>query len=559
MLLALAQINTTVGALARNTNRVIQALEEAQRRGAELVIFPELTITGYPPMDLLDRRSFVTHNLDMLDKIAAATAHLPAALVGFVDRDESGEGKGLFNAAALCAEGRVVAVRHKMLLPTYDVFDEARYFDSAPDNKPVDFKGLRIGVTICEDIWNNALYWKLQDRRRLYKTDPVENLAKQGVDFLVNMSASPFTEGKRALKRDMFAAAARRHNLPLVHVNLTGGNDNLVFDGWSNVFNARGEIVVQARDFAESLLVVDSAEFMDGEVPINPALQEKTCTEEIEAIVEALTLGIRDYFHKCGFKAAVIGLSGGIDSAVTAALAVRAVGAENVAGVSMPSQFSSDHSVTDAEVLAKNLGIRYESIAIEPAFKQYTEMLEPVFQGTPFGLAEENLQARIRGNLLMAYANKFSALVLSTGNKSELATGYCTLYGDMCGGLAVLSDVPKLMVYEVAHYINRESEIIPNNSIVKPPSAELRPDQLDSDSLPPYEILDPIIRANVEEGLYVDEIVERGFDPETVERVLRMIARNEYKRRQAAIGLKITHRAFGYGRRVPVARGNDFD
>ncbi|MFP4380343.1 MAG: NAD+ synthase [Candidatus Sumerlaeia bacterium] len=561
MRIALAQINTTVGAIARNTNRAIRALEEADKMKADLVIFPEMTLTGYPPMDLLDRRSFTTHNLQALDKVVRATENLPAALIGFVHRDDEAEGKGLFNAVAFCAEGKHVSTHCKTLLPTYDVFDEARYFDSALSNEIMEFQGVRIGVSVCEDIWNDALYWKLRERKRRYDRDPIDCLQEQGMDLLVNISASPYTEGKRALKREMFAATARRRNCPLVHVNLVGGNDNLIFDGWSNVFDRTGRIVAQARDFEEALMVIDIDPYLeegDSAEP-NPEHIEHTSSEEIEAICRALTLGIKDYMGKCGFKEVVIGLSGGIDSAVTAALAVRALGSDRVTGVAMPSQYSSDHSRSDAKILAENLGIAFHEIAIQPVFQKMLDTMEPYFEGLPFGEAEENLQARIRGNILMSLANKFGRLVLSTGNKSEMAVGYCTLYGDMSGGLAVLSDVPKTMVYQLAEYMNRGGELIPKNTITKPPSAELRPDQRDTDSLPPYDILDPIIRGYVEEGLYVSEIVERGYDRETVERVIRMIERNEYKRRQAAIGLKITHRAFGYGRRMPVARGSDLE
>jgi NAD+ synthase (glutamine-hydrolysing) len=553
MRIALAQINTTVGALARNADRVIQFLEQARNQDAELVVFPELTLTGYPPLDLLDRPSFITHNLEALDRVAAATTNLPAALVGFVHREEGRVGTGLFNAAALCAEGKVQSIHCKTLLPTYDVFDERRYFDPAPEVTVAEFKGHRLGISICEDVWNDAQFWSQMARPRRYEVDPVERLAEQGMDLLLNISASPFTEGKRTFKREMFAAVARRHGVPLAHVNLVGGNDSLIFDGWSNVFNRDGEIVVQARDFGESLLVWDTESQAAGSGTVEPV-----AGEEIETICEALTLGIRDYLGKQGFRSAIVGLSGGVDSALTCALAVRALGAENVVGIAMPSQFSSQHSLDDAAALAQALGIEYHVVPIFPIFERYVESLKPIFQDRPFDVAEENLQARVRGNLLMAYSNKFGHIVLSTGNKSEMAVGYCTLYGDMSGGLAVLSDVPKTMVYELSHFLNREREVIPWNTIRKAPSAELRPDQFDSDSLPPYEILDPIIRAYVEEGLFVEEIVSRGFEEAVVERVIRMIERSEYKRRQAAIGLKVTHRAFGYGRRMPVARGRDF-
>lgn len=556
--IALAQINTTVGAIRRNSLQILETLQKAARYQADLVIFPELAITGYPPLDLLDRPSFITHNLEAIERIAAATSDLPAALVGFVQRENSETGKGLFNSAALCAEGKIQAVQSKTLLPTYDVFDETRYFDSAPSRTVLSFKGLRLGVSICEDIWNDALYWKMRDQRRRYPVDPVEELAGQGMDLLINMAASPYTEGKRAMKEGMLAAAAKRHQCPLIHVNLVGGNDSLIFDGWSNVFNKEGAIVAQCADFQEDLLVLDLDTESGTVTETGAGLNHNVQPEEIGAMADALTLGIRDYLGKTGFQKAIIGLSGGIDSAVTAALAVRALNPEHVLGVAMPSEYSSDHSRSDAMELAENLGIRFHEIAIQEVYGSFLKTLGPYFEGTPFGLAEENLQARARGALLMALANKFGAIVLSTGNKSEMAVGYCTLYGDMNGGLAVLSDVPKTKVYDLARWLNRKQELIPENTIQKPPSAELRPDQKDSDSLPPYETLDPIIRLHVEEGFYVDEIVAEGFERETVERVLQLIERNEYKRRQAAIGLKVTHRAFGYGRRMPVARAADF-
>lgn len=540
---------------------ILEVLQKAKSQKADLVLFPELAITGYPPLDLLDRRSFITHNLEALERVAEATRDLPAALVGFVDRDDAVAGKGLYNAAAFCNAGKVQSIHQKKLLPTYDVFDEARYFDSGVVNPVLVFQGRRFGVTICEDIWNNALYWRLQDRRRLYEVDPVEELHREGAEFIINLSASPYTMGKRELKKEMFASMALRWQSPLLHVNLVGGNDNLIFDGWSNVFNDHGEIVAQCRDFEESLLVVEADAMLPEADVVRP---QEECFEPVSAggiatVHEALLLGLRDYVRKCGFKSVIVGLSGGIDSAVTCALAARALGREKVTGVAMPSEYSSEHSRTDARRLAENLGIAFHEIAVREIYDCYLKTMQPVFEGTEFGVAEENFQARIRGNILMGMANKFGHLVLSTGNKSELAVGYCTLYGDMSGGLAVLSDVPKTLVYDLARYINQDGEWIPHNTIVKPPSAELRPDQFDSDSLPPYEVLDPIIRAYVEEGLYSDEIADRGFERDTVERVLRMIARNEYKRRQAAIGLKVTHRAFGYGRRMPVARGNDFE
>jgi NAD+ synthase (glutamine-hydrolysing) len=555
MRIALAQINTTVGAIARNADLVLSTLKDAAEGGADLVVFPELTLTGYPPLDLLDRPSFIKHNLQQLHRVAAEAADLPAAIIGFVDRDNSCEGTGLFNAAALISQGKVQEIRHKSLLPTYDVFDEMRYFDAAYDNPVIEFNNIRIGLSICEDIWNDALFWGRSTRQLRYIHDPVEAHAKTGCDLMINIAASPFTEGKRKIKRQMFSAVAKRHSVPLVCVNLIGGNDSLIFDGWSNVFDSQGRVVHQAPDFQSALTYWD----YDKDAPSPENVDEPEPRSELSAILEALTLGISDYFAKTGFKSTIIGLSGGIDSALTAAIAVRALGAENVSGIAMPSDYSSQHSVDDARALARNLGIEFHIIPIKPAYETQIQMLAPLFKDLPFGVAEENLQARVRGNILMAISNKFGGLLLSTGNKSELAVGYCTLYGDMNGGLAVLSDVPKVMVYDLSRLINADREIIPDNTITKPPSAELRPDQKDSDSLPDYAILDPIIRAYVEEGLYIDEIVERGYERPTVERVIRMIERAEYKRRQAAIGLKVTHRAFGYGRRMPVARGRDLE
>lgn len=548
MKIALGQINTTVGAIGRNADKVIATMEAAKAQGADLLLLPELTLTGYPPKDLVHRPSFVTHNLEALERVVLASASLPAVVVGFVDHNTGGEGAGLFNAAAFCAGGQLQSVHRKTLLPTYDVFDEGRYFDPAMSNPVAEYQGLRLGISICEDIWNDALYWRQKGRRR-YKGDPIEDLASQGFDLLVNISASPFAESKRHLKKEMLAATARRYGKPVIQVNLVGGNDSLIFDGWSNVFGPEGDILAQAKDFAEDLLIYDTE--------LGGGRRESIPDDEIGMVCNALVLGLQDYVAKCRFQTVVVGLSGGIDSAVVATLAARALGSSQVFGVAMPSPFSSQHSVDDARALAKNLGIDFRTIPISGIFESYLGALAPHFEGKPFGQAEENLQARIRGNLLMALSNKFGHLVLSTGNKSELAVGYCTLYGDMSGGLAVISDVPKTMVYQLAEHLNRDGEKIPRNSIEKAPSAELRPNQFDTDSLPPYDILDPIIRAYVEEHFYVDEITERGFDRSIVERVIRMIENNEYKRQQAAIGLKVTSRAFGYGRRMPVARGRD--
>lgn len=538
----LAQINTTVGAVDDNAAKAIEWIDRAREEGADLVVFPELTLAGYPPKDLLEFSWFAERNRAGLERLAKATDGI-GALVGFVSQHATDEGKGLHNSAALLADGKIVSTHHKTLLPTYDVFDEARHFDPAQAVQPVEFRGVRLGVSICEDCWNDRLYWG----HRLYANDPIENLAGQGIDVLINLSASPFAAGKRSLKREMFSRIASRHKVPLVHVNLVGGNDSIIFDGWSNVFDGQGAIVAQLADFYEDAAIVDL------EKPMGP-LAKVAATDEAQ-VYEALLLGIRDYLGKCGFKRAVVGLSGGIDSALTATLAAHALGKENVLGVSMPSRYSSQGSLDDAKALAKNLGIEYRVVPIGPAYSAYLEMLPELEGGDHPDLASENLQARIRGMILMAISNKQGHIVLATGNKSELAAGYCTLYGDMVGGLAVIGDVPKTMVYAVARYINNREgrEVIPQNTIEKPPSAELAPDQKDTDSLPPYEELDPIVAAYVEDRLDANAIVEQGHDRAMVEKVIRMINLNEYKRMQAAMVLKVTSKAFGHGRRMPVA------
>ncbi len=554
MRIALAQINTTVGAASENARKIIETYHRAAALGAELVVFPELAITGYPPRDLLEQPAFIDANLAALDTIAEATKSngnkSPGLIVGYVHRREGGEGKDLHNAAALIENGRIVSRHFKMLLPTYDVFDEARHFEPAKSVQCAEFRGTKIALTICEDFWNDRLYW----RKRIYPIDPVEQLAAQKPDLMITISASPYWLGKPKLRAEMYSVATKRYGVPLVHVNLVGGNDSLIFDGRSNAWGADGRLLHQSPSCIEDLAIVDLQKEGLAEAKRLPVpLFEGNSDEEV---YDALCLGIRDYVGKCGFKRVLIGLSGGIDSALTAALAADALGPEAVVGVSMPSQFSSDHSLGDAEALAKNLGIEYKSLPIQPIFDRFMETLSPVFAGTPFGLAEENLQARIRGNLLMSLSNKFGWLVLTTGNKSELAMGYCTLYGDMSGGLAVISDVFKTRVYSLSRWVNRERERIPKSSIEKPPSAELRPNQLDTDSLPPYEILDPIIEAYVERHLDANQIATMGNDPDLVKRIIRSIERNEYKRQQAPLGLKVTGKAFGPGRRMPIARGD---
>lgn len=544
MKVALAQINTTVGALQANTNKMLALIAQAREAGAELLMFPELAITGYPPMDLLDRESFVEANLACLDELRKAS-HGLTVVVGFVDRNLTNKGKRLFNAAAVLQNGKITSVHHKTLLPTYDVFDEDRYFEPADLVTPVNLLGHHVGVSICEDIWNDSDFWS----RRLYLSDPIESLWRQGMDLLLNISASPFHTGKPQLRLAMVQAACRKYRLPAIYVNQVGGNDGLVFDGHSFIVDAQGHLLWMGQGFAEEFVVLE----LDDLKPMGGFNWDS----DMAMIEKALVLGTRDYLHKTGFKSAVLGLSGGIDSAITAAIAAQALGPENVLGVAMPSQYSSEGSVTDAEALAKNLGIPYREIPIQPIFDSFRAALAPAFEGKAEDVTEENLQARIRGNLLMALSNKFGHLLLTTGNKSEMAVGYCTLYGDMCGGLAVIADLPKTWVYDLARYMNRNGEVIPENTITKPPSAELRPDQTDQDTLPPYEILDGILQAYIEESKSNAEIAELGYDREVVDWVIRKINFNEYKRRQAPPGLKVTRKAFGQGRRYPIARGYD--
>lgn len=541
MKIALAQINQTVGDFPKNAEKICSYIERARRRNADLVVFPELSVTGYPPKDFLDVPAFIDENLRTLDTIASRVYDI-SAIVGFVDRNKRRHGKFVHNAAAFIQDHKIVSVHHKSLLPTYDVFDECRYFEPAHTISPVKFMDSILGISICEDIWNDEEFWP----RPLYEIDPIENLISYGANVMINISSSPFTVEKHdKIRLRMLIHDAMKYKVPFIYVNQVGGNDDLVFDGNSVVINAQGRLIAQAASFEEDLMVVDIE---------NPAVQIQPRTySPIETIHMALIAGLRDYVIKCGFKKVVIGLSGGIDSAVTAALAVEALDNENVVGVLMPSRFSSQGSVDDAVKLSQNLGIAYKVIPIQDVFETYQKTLQTEFKGIPFDSTEENLQARIRGNILMALSNKYGYLVLTTGNKSELAVGYCTLYGDMSGGFALISDVPKTMVYELARYINREKEIIPLNSIVKPPSAELKPNQFDQDSLPPYDVLDGILKAYVEDARGIDEIIRIGFDEKVVREIIRKVNRNEYKRRQAAPGIKVTSKAFGLGRRMPIA------
>lgn len=537
MKIALVQFNPTVGDVTGNAARILGAVARAKEAGAELVIFPELALVGYPPRDLLYRQEMLQAVEQVLrEEVAPASREIGIILGAPVEEDGR-----LYNAALLFAGGAMAGRQDKTLLPSYDVFDETRYFKPAAARRPVVFGNETIGLTVCEDVWNDKDYW----RRQIYEVDPVAELVAQEATLLVNISASPYHYGKRRLRADMLAHTAHKYHRPLLYVNQVGGNDELIFDGSSLVLTERGTLAWEGQAFAEDFAVIDTAALPPGRPPGEVA-------EDIASIYAALVLGTRDYFRKTGFKRAVVGLSGGIDSSVVAVLAAAALGPENVLGVGMPSRYSSPGSLRDAEKLARNLGIGWRVIPIETIFAAYLQTLNP--DGAPrLDVAEENIQARIRGNILMFISNREGCLVLSTGNKSELAVGYCTLYGDMSGGLSVLADVPKTMVYELARYINREREIIPASVLTKPPSAELRPDQRDEDSLPPYRLLDPILRAYIEENLPAQEIAARGFDPALVQNVIRRVDRAEYKRRQAAPGLKVTTKAFGMGRRFPVA------
>jgi NAD+ synthetase len=545
--LTLAQLNFTVGAFDGNVELMRRAVVQAEAAGSDLVVFSELATTGYPPRDLLLHPRFVDANLAALDRVAALSTGRLAILVGFVDRNPSSPGKPLFNAAALCHSGRVVERRHKSLLPTYDVFDEDRYFEPAREVAPMACAGMRLGVTICEDLWNDKEIWP----RQLYHRNPVEELAVAGADLLINISASPFSLEKADLRRRLVTRDAVAYRRYFFYLNQVGGNDELIFDGHSIGVAPDGREILRGAEFAEDLLTIDVPRPGD-EAAITPVVRPEAASVE-EAAYRALVLGLRDYTRKCGFTDVVIGLSGGVDSAVTACLAAAALGPEHVLGVAMPARYSSAHSLTDAEALARALGIRYERIPVDPVFQSYLDALDPVLGDAAGGVTGENLQARVRGATLMALSNRLGALLLTTGNKSELAVGYCTLYGDMCGGLAVISDVPKMLVYGLARFINRDREIIPVSTLTKPPSAELRPDQRDSDSLPPYDVLDAVIAAYVEQHLGAEDLVGRGFDAAMVRRVIGLIDRSEYKRRQAAPGLRISSKAFGLGRRYPVA------
>jgi NAD+ synthase (glutamine-hydrolysing) len=551
MRIGLAQINTTVGDLTGNRRRILDAYHALVAQGAELVLYPELVVCGYPPRDLLFKRRFVPDVEQSAHEIAAAIGEVPA-IIGYTEANTTGRGRAAFNSAGFCHRGRLVRSARKCLLPTYDVFDEDRYFEPATEPIVIEHGGRRIGLTICEDIWTHPII----PTRRLYNgLDPVRQLATQRCDVVVNLSASPWNHGKGSVRHTLVADAAKALGCPLAYVNAVGGNDELLFDGRSLVCDATGKVIGGLAAFREERQVVDAA---NGPQRIHPTFAQ----EELADMFDALVLGVRDYAHKTGFKQALLGLSGGIDSALTAVIAAEALGKENVIGVSLPSSISSQHSKDDARAVAENLGIRYETVRIADVVGEAEKALWHLFARRPRDITEENIQARARGLLLMAISNKFGALLLTTGNKSELAVGYCTLYGDMCGGLAVISDVFKTQVYALSRWINsnyasradRAKEIIPQNSIDKAPSAELRPNQTDQDSLPPYDVLDAILRGYVEEGLSSADLVAQGFKEDVVKDVIRKVDLNEYKRKQAAPGLKITPLAFGVGRRIPIVQ-----
>jgi NAD+ synthase (glutamine-hydrolysing) len=539
---ALAQINPTVGDFTGNLEKIFSASRRAAEQGARLTVFSELAICGYPPADFLEKPGFLARCRTAVDELASATRELSTAvLAGVALPAPGGAGKPAVNAAVLLNRGRLLLEQHKRLLPFYDVFDEQRYFCPARSQQVIELDGARLAITICEDAWNDKGFWP----RRLYSIDPMEEIMAQHPALHINISSSPFWHGKRELRRQMLGAIARRDRIPVIMCNQVGGNDSLIFDGSSVALNGRGELIAQAASFEEDLVIVDPCQAQPVAEP--PA-------DDTEAAYRALVLGTRDYLHKCGFRKAIVGLSGGIDSALVAAIATEALGADNVLAVGMPSPYSSRGSIDDSRRLAANLGIHFELISITELFRGFTHTLEPLFAGNAEDLTEENIQPRIRGTLLMALSNKLGALVLTTGNKSEMAVGYCTLYGDMVGALAVIGDLVKTRVYAVCRWLNRNGEVIPPAILEKPPSAELRPGQMDTDSLPPYDVLDPILEAYVERYETPEYIAStHGYAPDLVRQVVRLVERSEYKRQQAAPVLKVTSKSFGSGRRFPIA------
>lgn len=560
MKIALIQINPLVGDFSYNAGRIEHWASLARKKGCDLAIFPELALCGYPPQDLLERPSFIADHGTAFAELVAKINGI-GVLCGQLESHTGSTGKPLHNSATLFEGGEILFTARKRLLPTYDVFDESRYFEPGGASEPFEYKGLSLGITVCEDIWND----KGSFPQQLYAVDPVGELVEKlravgkHIDLLINISASPFHIGKEAVKQSIFTRVCRNNKLPIIYVNQVGGQDSLLFDGWSMAMDTEGRIVARAARFAEDMVMIDTDSWQ-GEIHAEQQGMITDTDNEVESVFHALVMGVRDYARKCGFSKGVLGLSGGIDSAVTCAIACKALGSGNVIGVAMPSPYSSRESVEDAGQLAQNLGCTFTTIPITHVFSAFKDSLQPVFEknagkaGSKPDVTEQNIQARIRGNLLMAISNKHGSLLLSTGNKSEMAVGYCTLYGDMSGGLAVIADVPKMLVYRLAEFINREQELIPARCISKPPSAELAPDQLDQDDLPPYEVLDPILKAYLEENKGIDEIVVSGFKRQIVEDIIRRIKVNEYKRKQAPLGLKVTSKAFGYGRRYPTAQ-----
>jgi NAD+ synthetase len=544
MKIAIAQINPIIGDFKHNFDKMKLFANQAKKLHCDLIVFSELVITGYPPRDLLERTDFIDENLTCLERLLTSIRGI-GVICGFVDKNPEGKGKPLYNGAILFEDEKIIHKVHKRLLPTYDIFDELRYFEPGKKSLPCSYKGSKIGLTICEDAWNDEDFFQ----ERVYAHDPVAQIVQAGADLVINIAASPYYLGHDTFRQNMFAFMAQKYRLPFLCSNQVGGNDSVLFDGSSTVFDKNGNIIARASDFTEDIVIFDSKTLQAGKDSIH-----KVSQSDAESILNALVMGTHDYMTKCGFSKVVIGLSGGIDSALTACIAVRALGPENVSVVFMPSLYTSKENYEDTQKLAENLGLVLTTIPIESMFKEFLRFLSPEFKDTEPDITEQNIQARIRGTILMALSNKYGALVLSTGNKSELAVGYCTLYGDMTGGLSVISDVPKTMVYDLAHFINQEKELIPSRIITKAPSAELKPDQIDQDDLPPYNILDPILKEYIEEVKGIEDLVKMGFDKKVVKDVISRVDRNEYKRHQAAPGLKVTSKAFGYGRRYPLAQ-----
>ncbi len=541
MKIALAQINPTIGDFTLNTEKIMAATEKAIGLSCDLIVFPELVISGYPPRDLLEKKDFVEANLMNLQNLVKSIKGI-GVICGFVDKNPGKGGNPLYNSAVLFDKGKILHRVHKRLLPTYDVFEERRYFEPGKEYSSFFYKGYRMGLTICEDIWNDKDFFS----RQLYPVDPVERMIKEGVNLLINISASPYHVGKREFKWGMFGDISKKYRVPLLYVNQVGGNDSVLFDGISLAFDSKGKMAARARDFEEDIVIFDTDREKGDLHPVSET--------DIHSILNALIMGTRDYVRKCGFSRAVVGLSGGIDSALTACIAVQALGKENVIAIFMPSQYTIKENFEDTKELAVNMGIKLFHVSIEGIFKKFLQELSPLFKDVAAEVTGQNIQARIRQIILMALSNKLGYLLLSTGNKSELAVGYCTLYGDMSGGLAVLSDIPKTMVYEIACLINKEKEVIPQRIIQKPPSAELKPDQLDQDDLPSYEVLDGVLKAYIEENKAAEEIIGMGFEQSIVRDIISRVDRNEYKRHQSPPGLKVTSKSFGYGRRHPIAQ-----